>query len=528
MADNVTITSGANSTPPAGTVVATDDVGGVQYQRIKLDVGGDGASTPVTSTGLPINDAGGSLTVDGTVAISNQVDIGSLALESTQSAGNTLIGAVNETAPASDTASSGLNGRLQRIAQRLTSLIALFPTSLGQKNMAGSLAVTVASDQSAVPASQSGTWTVQPGNTANTTAWKVDASSVAVPVTDNSGSLTVDAPVSTPVFVRLSDGSAAISTLPVTQFDADLGLNVGMDALRDMLVAQRYTVLADSVADGFASFWTQQVANGGSISVATGEGLLQTSTSATGSAQMYSTTVIYYPGQVSWLNSAIRVGDTGSAGNTRRWGAFTIINGAPWDGFYYELSGTTLNAVSCKAGTATAVASGSWTKASTNPFTLDTNYHQFEIRYTANTVHFLVDNLLRHVATGGSTSITQTLDFPISLQTINTSGSTERTLAVRNIGVGRFGQPELIKSTSAVAEGATALPPTGDLSMGWDGMNARALWVQNLEGHNTLLTHDIPSRRLLEEMLLEQRMTNSLLAQLVGPDQTIEDLRLVS
>lgn len=37
------------------------------------------------------------------------------------------IGALTETAPATDTASSGLNGRLQRIAQRLTSLIALLP-----------------------------------------------------------------------------------------------------------------------------------------------------------------------------------------------------------------------------------------------------------------------------------------------------------------------------------------------------------------------------------------------------------------
>lgn len=44
----------------------------------------------------------------------------------------------------------------------------------------------------------------------------VDASGVAVPVTDNSSSLTVDAPVATPVFVRLSDGAAAISTLPVS------------------------------------------------------------------------------------------------------------------------------------------------------------------------------------------------------------------------------------------------------------------------------------------------------------------------
>lgn len=63
----------------------------------------------------------------------------------------TLTGALTETAPASDTASSGLNGRLQRIAQRLTSLIALVPASLGQKAMAASFAVTVASDQSNVP-----------------------------------------------------------------------------------------------------------------------------------------------------------------------------------------------------------------------------------------------------------------------------------------------------------------------------------------------------------------------------------------
>jgi hypothetical protein len=37
---------------------------------------------------------------------------------------DTKVGSVTEAAPASDTASSGLNGRLQRIAQRLTSLIA--------------------------------------------------------------------------------------------------------------------------------------------------------------------------------------------------------------------------------------------------------------------------------------------------------------------------------------------------------------------------------------------------------------------
>lgn len=46
---------------------------------------------------------------------------------------NTNLGGVTETAPATDTASSGMNGRLQRVAQRLTSLL----TALGSPFQAG-------------------------------------------------------------------------------------------------------------------------------------------------------------------------------------------------------------------------------------------------------------------------------------------------------------------------------------------------------------------------------------------------------
>lgn len=46
---------------------------------------------------------------------------------------------------------------------------------------AGIPRVTVSNDSN-VLATQSGTWTVQPGNTANTTAWKVDGSAVTQPV----------------------------------------------------------------------------------------------------------------------------------------------------------------------------------------------------------------------------------------------------------------------------------------------------------------------------------------------------------
>lgn len=54
MADNITTLGGS---------VATDDVAGAHFQRVKLDIGGDGVSSPVT--------AANPVPVSGTVAISN-------------------------------------------------------------------------------------------------------------------------------------------------------------------------------------------------------------------------------------------------------------------------------------------------------------------------------------------------------------------------------------------------------------------------------------------------------------------------
>ena len=82
MADNVTLQSATPATPPAATVLATDDVSGVHFPRSKLDGGGDGASVPILSGGgveasalrvtvasdstgvLSVDDNGGALTVD--------------------------------------------------------------------------------------------------------------------------------------------------------------------------------------------------------------------------------------------------------------------------------------------------------------------------------------------------------------------------------------------------------------------------------------------------------------------------------
>lgn len=177
MADNIRV---KDSVSGLDVPVATDDIGGVGYQKVKVGWGADGTFNETTDTDgirIPI--------------------------------GGAQVGTLTETAPGTDTASSGLNGRLQRVAQRLTSLIALLPTALGAggglkvdgsgtalpvsgtfwqatQPVSGTVAV------SGTPAvAQSGTWTVQPGNTANTTAWKVDGSAVTQPV---SGTVTATVP----------------------------------------------------------------------------------------------------------------------------------------------------------------------------------------------------------------------------------------------------------------------------------------------------------------------------------------------
>ena len=84
-------------------------------------VDGSGVTQPVSG---PLTDTQLRATaVTVTANAGTNLNTSALALEATQTAQSVLYGAVTETAPATDTASSGLNGRLQRIAQRISSLI---------------------------------------------------------------------------------------------------------------------------------------------------------------------------------------------------------------------------------------------------------------------------------------------------------------------------------------------------------------------------------------------------------------------
>lgn len=147
----------AESANAADPDVAVDRISSKDYQLIKVQWGPEGTANDTDDASgkrFPVNIAESALitatntkldTLEVSVdAITTAVSTMSGKLPTalgTQAAATSLgaalstediarIGATNETAAASDTATAGLNGRLQRIAQRITSLIALFPAAL--------------------------------------------------------------------------------------------------------------------------------------------------------------------------------------------------------------------------------------------------------------------------------------------------------------------------------------------------------------------------------------------------------------
>lgn len=236
MADNVELNAGSG-----GAVVATDqDVGLAHHQYMKMEWGPDNTQTKVDTgaSALPIQDGGNSITVDnggtfatqasqsGTWNINNVSGTVSLPTGAATAAKQPALGTAG-TASADVITVQGIASMTalkvdgSAVTQPVSASSLPLPTgastaakqpALGTAGTASADVITVqgitsmtpllvnasgnavpVTDNSgsltvdnggtfAVQAAQSGTWTVQPGNTANTTAWKVDGSAVTQPV----------------------------------------------------------------------------------------------------------------------------------------------------------------------------------------------------------------------------------------------------------------------------------------------------------------------------------------------------------
>jgi hypothetical protein len=130
MADNVTLNAGAG-----GATCATDDVGGVQFQKVKLDIGADGVSLPVAGA-LPVSAAALPLPAGA-------------ATEATLSALNGKVTAVDTGAVVVALSNLPVGAATEA---SLAAMNAKIPAQ-GQGLMAASVPVAIASNQSAVAVS---------------------------------------------------------------------------------------------------------------------------------------------------------------------------------------------------------------------------------------------------------------------------------------------------------------------------------------------------------------------------------------
>ena len=99
MADNLTTQSATLATVPDASIIATDEVASAHYQKIKLDVGGDGVSIPATG------DATNGLDVDvtrvqGTVTVDVTENTIGLATSASQTTGNNSLSSLDTKTPA--------------------------------------------------------------------------------------------------------------------------------------------------------------------------------------------------------------------------------------------------------------------------------------------------------------------------------------------------------------------------------------------------------------------------------------------
>jgi hypothetical protein len=160
------------------------------------------------TTAWLVTGTGGTFPVTGTVT-ANIGTIAGLATETTVQSSLDRLGEIevhlSNLVTTEDTAALTNDIGIMPLAVRRDSLtataadgdyISLSTDSTGRLYVTSTITGTVA-------ATQSGTWTVT-------------GAGGTFPVTDSGGSLTIDAPVGTPAFVRLSDGAAAITTLPVS------------------------------------------------------------------------------------------------------------------------------------------------------------------------------------------------------------------------------------------------------------------------------------------------------------------------
>jgi hypothetical protein len=196
MADNTTLNTGTG-----GDVIATDDIAGVKYQRVKLVLGADGVNggDVSSSNAMPVSDNGSSLTVD---------NAGTFAVQAAQSGNYTVRnqdGAGNNLASSTTTPAGTEQALIVRNIPSGTQTISGTVSGTGSFTVAQATAANLnATVTGTVAATQSGTWNIT--NISGTVSLPTGAATSANQTTQITALQLLDDVVAT-------DGTAALTKL---------------------------------------------------------------------------------------------------------------------------------------------------------------------------------------------------------------------------------------------------------------------------------------------------------------------------
>lgn len=202
----------------------------------------------------------------------------------------------------------------------------------------------------------------------------------------------------------------------------EYGQGVELTAMNEMRIVEPIR-LVGSTFEGTtidANFWTTSVANSATASQSNNKMTLASGTNSAGSSTVQSVaTSRYTGGSQHRYRGQIRLGDTGTANNIRRWGCFDANNGA-----FFQLNGSVLSVVTRKSTVDTVVASGSWNTGTTYVPTL-TNATTYEIYYTSKSVFFVINDHKVHTVSSTTDTWSDSNNFPIRGENTNSGNTTD-------------------------------------------------------------------------------------------------------
>jgi hypothetical protein len=172
----------------------------------RLLVDNSGVTQPVSASSLPLpTGAATELTLDSVKTAVESLETKDFATEATLSSINTEVNTLNSVDFATENTLSSINTKIP---------------SLGQAAMTGSSPVVIASDQSAIPASQSGTWNIN--NVSGTVSLPTGASTSALQTTGNTSLSNIDGKLPATLGQKVSNDSLSVviasdqSPLPIS------------------------------------------------------------------------------------------------------------------------------------------------------------------------------------------------------------------------------------------------------------------------------------------------------------------------